>query len=1090
MPYFYWHCPDSGVFYRFIVPQSPRSGEEKTEDEPTSGRVDLGQDNALHQKSFLGVAAAEARRDQIANEIIAVNQQRHPVAAIKRTDPVSPTVADAVDNVLNRSGSPTKSEKNTIPDNLQNQDRFAYPGEEKIELRRHPSNDDLKAREESSKPNLGFPFQGNFDLNSLRESFGNYNKSEESANSNQNGRHSPREANPFLPQSHRSLPGVHPNFGRSLSHSEGSVPEDIKNISSLQRSPSLGASFHDNNSSSSESSFYNTSSTPGKFTSYTTDPTTGIVKYLPNKEGIFFCHLCSFSGTTRKDFEDHMTCHFEHICPHCDYKSRTEGRLKRHIKDFHTDDPPEGFGSKRNMGRPKVFRCKQCNFETTEKTLFWQHAKTHIKEEKLLQCPRCEFVTEYKHHLEYHLRNHFGSKPFKCNKCNYSCVNKSMLNSHMKSHTNVYQYRCADCTYATKYCHSLKLHLRKYNHKPATVLNNDGSLPQGVDAEASGLSLLQKRGPPRGPRGPRKDKFDPFGGQFPTMLQGLPAMPGFNGGMMPPFWPLMRQYPNGMPAAPPPLVPSSLNSPFPHLSPHAKLNPTSPMPFGLGLGGSNVPLKCNFCSFSAESKQELYRHVMKVHAAENQDLFSIFGISSEALLEEQNRRLAFLKQQMSPVSNPDKPNQYSPGLHVKTEFGVTETSKPSPHSWPHQSPEEPGKNHMENRGVSRYSLPEMSSYQPYLNGGTSPREADAPEGEDIIKQMMNKFGSGPPLERSPNAHTISETARSELTSSFRATHRESPLDLTKPQNLSPEETESRKRKMEEFMGQEMEVTSSGENSVSDLQVQSPRKRSRKGKAFKLDRLCLQLQEKQSDSPMNSENGDESDDFDENDDLHIDPTAEDDTNDVQDGTGSESLHGDENGNEEKEDKEMERDFAENNSEVDVTDNDKPNVVPDDDGEEKVPEKDETYDPSLEQVDPEEFIADINKRKQELPQAVRRGTELAWKILQDTNPGINIPAPENQPANDNLPTNDSPPTHKLLPRPSDFVALAASTPIRNDFPQNWKYECPYCAIAFKDCVIYTMHMGYHGYRDPFKCNMCGYQSRDKVEFFLHIAREAHN
>jgi len=31
------------------------------------------------------------------------------------------------------------------------------------------------------------------------------------------------------------------------------------------------------------------------------------------------------------------------------------------------------------------------------------------------------------------------------------------------------------CRYATKYCHSLKLHLRKYGHKPAMVLNNDGS---------------------------------------------------------------------------------------------------------------------------------------------------------------------------------------------------------------------------------------------------------------------------------------------------------------------------------------------------------------------------------------------------------------------------------------------------------------------------------------------------------------------------------------------------------------------------------------------------------------------------------------
>lgn len=103
---------------------------------------------------------------------------------------------------------------------------------------------------------------------------------------------------------------------------------------------------------------------------------------------------------------------------------------------------------------------------------FWAHARTHMKEEKILECPSCSFVTEYKHHLEYHIRNHIGSKPFKCDKCSYECVNKSMLNSHMKSHNNVYQYLCADCCYATKYCHSMKLHVNKYRHRPATILNH------------------------------------------------------------------------------------------------------------------------------------------------------------------------------------------------------------------------------------------------------------------------------------------------------------------------------------------------------------------------------------------------------------------------------------------------------------------------------------------------------------------------------------------------------------------------------------------------------------------------------------------
>lgn len=150
-------------------------------------------------------------------------------------------------------------------------------------------------------------------------------------------------------------------------------------------------------------------------------------------------------------------------------------------------------------GKVKTFKCKQCEFVAVTKLEFWEHSKGHIKAEKLLTCPKCPFVTEYKHHLEYHLRNHFGSKPYKCDKCNYSCVNKSMLNSHLKSHSNVYQYRCADCAYATKYCHSLKLHLRKYKHSPAMVLNADGT--------PNPLPIIDVYGTRRGPK-QKKDLND------------------------------------------------------------------------------------------------------------------------------------------------------------------------------------------------------------------------------------------------------------------------------------------------------------------------------------------------------------------------------------------------------------------------------------------------------------------------------------------------------------------------------------------------------------------------------------------------------
>ncbi|OQV21093.1 putative Protein hunchback [Hypsibius exemplaris] len=237
------------------------------------------------------------------------------------------------------------------------------------------------------------------------------------------------------------------------------------------------------------------------------------------------CEFCDFSNPSRFHFNSHMNTHCVHRCPvpECNYSTRTEGRLRRHVKNHHdpsglkddndvdmmSDEKPRGkktsdagsAGASNSTSKLKYYRCKQCpDFLATNKNDNYDHSRLHIKPEKLLECPveRCRFVTEYKHHLEYHVRNHSGSKPFKCpnSNCNYTCVNKSMLNSHMKSHSSYYQHRC-ECGYVTKYTHSLKLHLNKYKHKamnngpesaqismadspqtpPAFHQNDDSSLP-------------------------------------------------------------------------------------------------------------------------------------------------------------------------------------------------------------------------------------------------------------------------------------------------------------------------------------------------------------------------------------------------------------------------------------------------------------------------------------------------------------------------------------------------------------------------------------------------------------------------------------
>ncbi|KAG7279799.1 hypothetical protein CRUP_013709 [Coryphaenoides rupestris] len=53
----------------------------------------------------------------------------------------------------------------------------------------------------------------------------------------------------------------------------------------------------------------------------------------------------------------------------------------------------------------------------------------------------------------------------------------------------------------------------------------------------------------------------------------------------------------------------------------------------------------------------------------------------------------------------------------------------------------------------------------------------------------------------------------------------------------------------------------------------------------------------------------------------------------------------------------------------------------------------------------------------------------------------------------------------------------------------YRCQHCRVLFLDHVMYTIHMGCHGFRDPFECNLCGHRSQDRYEFSSHMARGEH-
>lgn len=52
-----------------------------------------------------------------------------------------------------------------------------------------------------------------------------------------------------------------------------------------------------------------------------------------------------------------------------------------------------------------------------------------------------------------------------------------------------------------------------------------------------------------------------------------------------------------------------------------------------------------------------------------------------------------------------------------------------------------------------------------------------------------------------------------------------------------------------------------------------------------------------------------------------------------------------------------------------------------------------------------------------------------------------------------------------------------------------KCQHCDIRFSDNILYTIHMGCHGYEHPFQCNICGYMCMDKYDFACHFARGQH-
>ena len=52
---------------------------------------------------------------------------------------------------------------------------------------------------------------------------------------------------------------------------------------------------------------------------------------------LYQCNMCSYSAASRFHFQAHLNSHFDVKCTHCDFTARTEGKLRAHIRNAHSD---------------------------------------------------------------------------------------------------------------------------------------------------------------------------------------------------------------------------------------------------------------------------------------------------------------------------------------------------------------------------------------------------------------------------------------------------------------------------------------------------------------------------------------------------------------------------------------------------------------------------------------------------------------------------------------------------------------------------------------------------------------------------------
>ncbi|XP_078699432.1 uncharacterized protein LOC144926476 isoform X1 [Branchiostoma floridae x Branchiostoma belcheri] len=146
-----------------------------------------------------------------------------------------------------------------------------------------------------------------------------------------------------------------------------------------------------------------------------------------------------------------------------------------------------GASAKMARGNSKVrpvYRCEQCDYDTTHKGHLMEHQRTHTGE-RPHKCTMCKYTGSSKGHLASHMRKkHPEYKPYKCNQCDFVGNFSRDLVAHRWKHTGEQPIFCTECDYATPCKANMTAHYKRKHpgKRPTKSVRPSKTIPRSSEA--------------------------------------------------------------------------------------------------------------------------------------------------------------------------------------------------------------------------------------------------------------------------------------------------------------------------------------------------------------------------------------------------------------------------------------------------------------------------------------------------------------------------------------------------------------------------------------------------------------------------------